>query len=115
MTTRFLDRIALAHHCAPEQARAILVEGLAALHEVSYKHGPAAGLRVAHEELGSLATWHVAGLLVDAAEEGNPAALVKALLEADPATAQHDGVAAQWDAEKSGSAPPRQQQQQQQQ
>lgn len=108
MTTRFLDRIALAHNCTPEQARAILVDGLAALHEVSYKHGSEAGLQIAHDELGSLGTWHVAGLLVDAAEDGNPGALVRALLQVDPATSQHDAVAEQWDAEK------RQQAQQQQ-
>ncbi len=115
MSTRFLDRIALTHRCTPDQARAILVEGLAALHEISYKHGSAAGLRAAHDELGSLATWHVAGLLVDAAEEGNPGALVRALLQVDPGTSQHDAMAAQWDAEKRGQASSPQQQQQQQQ
>ncbi len=115
MTTRFLDHIAHANRCTPDQARAILVEGLAALHEISYKQGSAAGLRLAYDELGSLATWHVAGLLVDAAEEANPSAIVKALLAADPATSQHDGIATQWDAEKSGQASSPQQQQQQQQ
>ncbi len=104
MTTRFLDRIAQAHHCTPDQARAILLDGLAALHEASYKHGSAAGLRLTHDELGSLAAWHVAGLLVDAAEDGNPGGLVRALLQVDPATSQHDAVAEQWDAEKQQQA-----------
>lgn len=104
MTTRFLDRIALTHNCTPEQARAVLIDGLTALHEVSYKHGSQAGIRLAHDELGSLAAWHVAGLLVDAAEDGNPGALVRALLQVDPATSQHDAVAERWDVEKGQQA-----------
>jgi hypothetical protein len=112
MMTRFLDRIAQTHRCTPDQARAILIDGLAALHEVSYKHGSSAGLRLAHDELGSLATWHVAGLLVDAAEDGNPGGLVRALLQVDPATSQHDAVAEQWDREKGLQGQQAQQQQQ---
>lgn len=97
---RFLDRIAAAHGCSPDVARALLTDGLAALHEASYKSGTSAGVAAAYTELGSLAAWHLMGLVVDAADAANPGALVQAYLKIESSPAQYDAIWAQWDAEK---------------
>ena len=97
---RFLEQIATAHGCSADLARAILTDGLAALHEASYKQGTAAGVAAAHEQLGGLAAWHLMGLVVDAADSGNPGALVQAYMKIEASPAQYDAIWAQWDDEK---------------
>jgi hypothetical protein len=97
---RFLEQIAAAHGCSADLARAILTDGLAALHESSYKQGTAAGVAAAHEQLGGLAAWHLMGLVVDAADSGNPGALVQAYMKIEASPAQYDAIWAQWDDEK---------------
>jgi hypothetical protein len=77
-----------------------MTDCLAALHEASYKKGSAAGVAAAHSEVGGLAAWHLMGLLVDAADSGNPGALVRAYTQVEPSPAQFDSISAQWDAEK---------------
>ena len=54
-----------------------MTDCLAALHETSYKQGTATGVAAAHAELGGLAAWHLMGLVVDAADTGNPGALCR--------------------------------------
>ena len=68
----FLDEIAARHGCAAQLARQLITDCLAALHEASYKRGTAAGVEAAHAELGGLAAWHLMGLVVDAADTGDP-------------------------------------------
>jgi len=99
-TPQFIEQIAAARGCSAEVARAVMTDCLAALHEASYKRGTAAGVAAAHQQLGGLAAWHLMGLVVDAADSGNPGALVQAYtkVEADPA--QYDTIWARWDAEK---------------
>ena len=99
-TPQFIEKIAAARGCSTEVARGVMTDCLAALHEASYKRGTPAGVAAAHEHLGGLAAWHLMGLLVDAADSGNPGALVQAYtkVEADPA--QYDTIWARWDAEK---------------
>lgn len=79
-----------------------MTDGLAALHEASYKRGTASGVNAAHGQLGGLAAWHLMGLLVDAADSGNPGALVQAYTKVEPAPAQYDPIWARWDDEKAG-------------
>ena len=100
-TPRFLDRIAAAHGCSLDTARAIVTDCLGALHEASYKKGSTTGVAMAHTELGGLAAWHLVGLLVDAADSGNPGALVQGYMKIEPDPAQYDTLWAQWDDEKS--------------
>ena len=45
---------------------------------------------------------HLMGLLVDAADSGNPGALVQGYMKVEPQPAQYDGIWARWDAEKDG-------------
>ena len=99
-TPRFLEQIATAHGCSADLARAILTDGLAALHEASYKHGTPASVAAAHDQLGGLAAWHLMGLVVDAADSGNPGALVQAYVKVERDPAQYDPIWAQWDGEK---------------
>jgi hypothetical protein len=99
-TSRFVERIAAAHGCSTDVARAVMTECLAALHEASYKRGTAAGVAAAHEQLGGLAAWHLMGLVVDAADTGNPGALVQAYMKVEAAPAQYDAIWARWDGEK---------------
>ena len=99
-TPRFLAQIAAAHGCSAELARALMTDCLAALHEASYKRGAAAGVAAAHTELGGAAAWHVMGLVVDAADTGNPGALVEAYMKVEPNPAQYDSICARWDDEK---------------
>ena len=99
-TPRFLEHLAHMHGCSIELARNLLTDGLAALHEASYKGGTPAGLDAVHAEVGGLAAWHLMGLLVDAADGGNPAALVEAYMKIEPAPAQYDAIWAQWAEEK---------------
>ena len=99
-TPRFLEQIATAHGCSADLARAILTDGLAALHEASYKRGTPASVAAAHDQLGGLAAWHLMGLVVDAADSGNPGALVQAYVKVEPDPAQYDAIWAQWDGEK---------------
>src|SRR5262245_10881410 len=91
-TPRFLEQIAAARGCSPELARAVMTDGLAALHEASYKQGTADGVAVAHSQLGGLAAWHLMGLLVDAADGGNPGALVQAYVKVEANPAQYDSI-----------------------
>jgi hypothetical protein len=77
-----------------------MTECLATLHEASYKKGSSTGVAIARSELGGLAAWHLVGLLVDAADSGNPGALVQGYMKVEPAPAQYDGIWAQWDDEK---------------
>jgi hypothetical protein len=97
---RFLDRLAATHHCSAELARALMTDCLAALHEASYKRGTTAGVAAAYAELGPLAAWHLMGLVVDAADGGNPGGLVQAYMKIEASPAQYDAIWAQWDAEK---------------
>ena len=99
-TLRFVERIAAAHGCSPEVARAVMTDCLAELHEASYKKGSTIGVAGAHAELGGLAAWHLMGLLVDAADTGNPGALVEGYLKVEANPARYDAIWAQWDAEK---------------
>jgi hypothetical protein len=98
--SRFVDRIAAAHGCTADVARAVMTDCLAALHEASYKRGTAVGVAAAHEQLGGLAAWHLMGLLVDAADTANPGALVQAYTKVEPSPAQYDPIWARWDEEK---------------
>jgi hypothetical protein len=100
MDTRFVEQIAAAHGCSADLVRAVITDCLAALHEASYKQGTAAGVGAAHEQLGGLAAWHLMGLVVDAADTGNPGALVAAYMKVEPQPAQYDSIWAQWDDEK---------------
>jgi hypothetical protein len=98
--TGFLGRVAAAHGCTDEAARELVTAVLAALNEVSYKQGSsAAAVALCHAELGSLAAWHLMGLVVDAADRGNPGALVQEYTRIDGEGARHDAVARGWDAE----------------
>ena len=99
-TPRFLEQIAAAHGCSAELARALMTDCLAALHQASYNNGTAAGVAAAHEQLGGLAAWHLMGLVVDAADTGNPGALVQAYVKVEANPAQYDPIWAQWDEEK---------------
>ena len=99
-TPRFLAQIAAAHGCSAEVAKAVMTDCLAALHEASYKRGTAAGVAAAHAELGSAAAWHVMGLVVDAADTGNPGALVEAYVKVEADPVQFDSICARWDDEK---------------
>lgn len=99
-TPRFLEQIAAAHGCSTDLVRTILTDGLAALHETSYKKGTPASVAAAHDQLGGLAAWHLMGLVVDAADSGNPGALVQAYMKVEAAPAQYDAIWAQWDGEK---------------
>ena len=105
-TPRFLEQIAAAHGCSTDLARAILTDGLAALHEASYKQGTPACVAAAHGQLGGLAAWHLMGLVVDAADSGNPGALVQAYVKVEASPAQYDTIWAEWDAEKPSGKPP---------
>lgn len=100
-TPRFLARIAAHHGCSVDMARAVITDCLAALHETSYKQGTPAGVAAAYAELGGLAAWHLMGLVVDAADGGNPGALVQAYVKVEPSPAQYDAIWARWDGEKS--------------
>jgi len=95
----FIDRIAEAHGCSRELAAALMTDGLAALHEASFKHGAADGMRAVHADLGPLAAWHFVGLLVDAAESGHASILVQDYVRLDPAASQFDEIAERWAAE----------------
>jgi hypothetical protein len=99
-TPGFVERIAAAHGCSTDVARAVMTECLAALHEASYKRGTAAGVADAHGQLGGLAAWHLMGLVVDAADTGNPGALVQAYMKVEAEPAQYDAIWAEWDADK---------------
>jgi hypothetical protein len=99
-TTGFLDQIAAAHGCSRDVARAVMTDCLAALHEASYKRGTAASVAAAHAQLGGLAAWHLMGLVVDAADTGNPGALVQAYARVEATPAQYDATWARWDDEK---------------
>jgi hypothetical protein len=99
-TPRFLAQIAANHGCSVDLARALMTDCLAALHEASYKHGTPAGVAAAHHELGGLAAWHLMGLVVDAADTGNPGALVQAYMKFEPSPGQYDAIWARWDSEK---------------
>jgi len=101
-TPRFLEQIAAAHGCSAELARALMTDCLAALHKTSYIKGTPAGVAAAHDQLGGLAAWHLMGLVVDAADTGNPGALVQAYMKVEAAPAQYDAIWAQWDQEKAG-------------
>ena len=94
---RFLDEIAARHGCAAPLARKLITDCLAALHEASYKRGTAAGVEAAHAELGGLAAWHLMGLVVDAADSGDPGTLVRAYTRVEPDPAQYDAIAQAWD------------------
>ena len=96
----FVERIAAAHGCSTDVARAVMTDCLATLHEASYKRGTAAGVAAAHDQLGGLAAWHLVGLLVDAADSGNPGAVVQAYVKVEGAPAQYDPIWARWDDEK---------------
>jgi len=95
----FIDRIAEAHGCSRELAAALMTDGLAALHEASFKHGAAGGMRAVHADLGPLAAWHFVGLLVDAAEAGHASILVQDYLRLDASASQFDAIAERWSAE----------------
>jgi hypothetical protein len=95
----FIDRIAEAHGCSRELAAALMTDGLAALHEASFKRGAADGMRAVHADLGPLAAWHFVGLLVDAAESGHASILVQDYLRLDPSASRFDAIAEQWTAE----------------
>jgi len=96
----FVERIAAAHGCSPDAARALITDCLAALHETSYKRGTPTSVAAAHAELGGLAAWHLMGLVVDAADSGNPGALVAAYMKVEPEPSQYDSIWAGWDDEK---------------
>jgi len=95
----FLDEIAARHGVAAPLARQLITDCLAALHEASYKRGTAAGVEAAHAELGGLAAWHLMGLVVDAADTGDPGALVRAYMRVEPDPGQYDVIAQAWDAD----------------
>jgi hypothetical protein len=97
---RFVEEIAAAHGCAPRLVQAVMTDCLAALHEASYKRGTAVGVAAAHAQLGGLAAWHLMGLLVDAADTGNPGGLVQAYMKVEGAPAQYDAIWARWDEDK---------------
>ncbi len=101
---RFLDEIAARHGCDATLARQLITDCLAALHEASYKRGTAAGVEAAHAELGGLAAWHLMGLVVDAADTGDPGTLVRAYMRVEADPGQYDPIAQAWDAD-SGRAP----------
>ena len=99
-TPGFIERIAAAHGCSSDLARALMTDCLAALHETSYKKGTPVSVATAHAELGGLAAWHLMGLVVDAADTGNPGALVRAYVKVEADPAQYDAIWAEWDGEK---------------
>ena len=99
-TPLFLEQIAQARGCTVELARNLVTDCLAALHEASYKRGTAAGVEAAHAELGGLAAWHLMGLVIDAADSGDPGSLVRAYTRVEPDPSQYDTIARQWDSEK---------------
>jgi hypothetical protein len=103
-TPRFLEQIAAARGCSAELARAVMTDCLAALHEASYKRGTAAGVAAAHAQLGSLAAWHLMGLVMDAADTGDPGALVRAYLNIEAEPARYDALWTRWDAEKAAGS-----------
>jgi len=103
-TPGFLEEIAHKHDCSAELARRLIADGLAALHEASYKGGTAAGVNAAYAELGGLATWHLMGLLVDAADSGDPGALVRAYMSVESSPEQYDAIWARWADEKARGA-----------
>jgi hypothetical protein len=105
-TPRLLEQLAATHGCSAETARALITDGLAALHEASYMRGTAAGVAAAHEQLGGLAAWHLMGLLVDAADSGDPGALVRAYMKIEPAPGQYDAIWARWDDQKARGLDP---------
>lgn len=102
-TPRFLEQIAAAHECSVDVARAVMTDCLAALHEASYRHGTPASVAAAHEQLGGLAAWHLMGLVVDAADTGNPGALVQAYARVETDPSRFDSIWAQWSAEPGGA------------
>jgi hypothetical protein len=77
---RFVEEIAATHGCAPSVVQAVMT--------------------AAHEQIGGLAAWHLMGLLVDAADSGNPGALVQAYVKVEASPAQYDAIWARWDDEK---------------
>ena len=97
-SARFLDEIAARHGVAAPLARQLITDCLAALHEASYKRGTAAGVEAAHAELGGLAAWHLMGLVVDAADAGDPGSLVRAYTKVESDPGQYDAIAREWDA-----------------
>jgi hypothetical protein len=99
-TPSFLNQIAQTRGCSPELARALMTDCLAALHEMSYKRGTDSAVLTTHTELGGLAAWHLMGLVVDAADSGNPGALVQAYLKVEATPAHYDAIWARWDEEK---------------
>jgi hypothetical protein len=103
-TLRFVERIAAAHGCSADVVRAVMTDCLAVLHEASYKKGTSTGVSAAHTELGGLAAWHLMGLLVDAADTGNPGALVQGYMKVESNPAQYDAIWARWDGEKARGA-----------
>jgi hypothetical protein len=96
-TKSFVEHIAASHGCSAELARTLMTECLAALHEASYRRGTAASVEAAHAQIGGLAAWHLMGLVVDAADSGNPGALVRAYMQVEPDASQYDAVAQAWD------------------
>ena len=50
--------------------------------------------------LWAASAWHLMGLVVDAADTGNPGALVQAYMKVEAAPAQYDAIWARWDGEK---------------
>ena len=100
MTPRFVEQIAAEHGCSAELARKLMADCLAALHEISYKRGTAAGVEAAHHEIGGLGAWHLMGLVVDAADSGDPGSLVRAYMKVEPDPAQYDRIVQAWDSER---------------
>jgi hypothetical protein len=99
-----LSQLAATHGCTEEVARKVITGFLAALNEVSYKAGATApAVQLAHAQLGGLAAWHLMGLVVDAADRGNPGALVAAYSRFDGGAAQYDVIAQRWDKEKAAA------------
>jgi hypothetical protein len=96
----FIEQIAATHGCSADLARALMTDCLAALHRASYMQGTATSVAAAHEQLGGLAAWHLMGLLVDAADTGNPGALVQAYMKVEASPAQYDAIWAEWDEAK---------------
>ena len=102
LTPGFVERLAAAHGCSTDTARALMTDCFASLHEISYKHGTPASVAAVHAELGGLAAWHVMGVVVDAADSGDAGALVQAYMKIEPTPSQYDGIWARWDDEKAG-------------
>src|SRR5215213_93369 len=95
----FIERVAANRNCTTEQAQEILTDCLGQLHEASFKGGIGVGLLAAYFELGPLAAWHYMGLLVKAAESGEPGELIEHYQRLDPSLTRFSEITERWSRE----------------